>query len=121
MNAAQSIASLDRQLAAHGQDITLRRVGSPNVDATVRAFVREYKARELTEEVVQGDTEVVVSPTSVLAASWPGALAQSDGTDIRVPRKGDKVIIAGRLRTVQAPAPVYIGATLVRINLQVRG
>lgn len=121
MTPTQVIASLDRQLSDHGQNITLRRVGSPNVDATVRALVRAYRATELTTEIVQGDSKVTISPTSVSGASWPGALAQADGTDTLVPRKGDKVIVAGRLRTVIQPDPVYLDDTLVRINLVVRG
>lgn len=119
MTPADAIAILDRQLAEHGQTITLRRNGSPNVDVSLSAFVRGYEPRELNGGVVQGDSEVTISPTGI--GSWPGALAQSDGSDTKVPRKNDKVLIAGRLRNIEASAPIYIGSTLVRINLQVRG
>lgn len=119
MTPANAIAKLDAQLAVHGQTITLRRSGSPNVDVSLLAFVRGYEPRELNGGVVQGDSEVTISPTGI--GSWPGALAQSDGTDTKVPRKNDKVVIAGRVRNIEAPMPIYIGSTLVRVNLQVRG
>lgn len=112
MTPTAAIAALDRQLAAHGQSVTLRRftgVGSARTftDATVRAFVRDYRPDELAGGIVQGDTVVTLSPTDVAAGG--------------LPKIGDKVVIDGRERTVQAAPPVRIAGMVVRINLQVRG
>jgi hypothetical protein len=40
---------------------------------------------------------------------------------VRVPRKGDKIIIEGRERNIEAAAPFYINGELVRLELQCRG
>ncbi|GLK86683.1 hypothetical protein [Ancylobacter defluvii] len=120
MTPAQAVASLDRHLARHGADVVLRRVqpGGP-VDVTVRAHVRGYTPHELTGSVVMGDTKAIISPTQIIAAGWSGA--STDGTDARVPVRGDKLVIAGRLRNIEAAAPIYMAGELVRIELQVRG
>lgn len=126
MTPEESIAMLDRQLAAHGQDVTLRRLTGTQLipfDVVCRAFVRGYGPDELTGTIAQGDSLVILSPTEIEANDWPGpnSSATPDTSDRRVPRKGDKVVIAGRVRNVEAPAPIYLGGELVRINLQVRG
>lgn len=112
MTPAQAIASLDATLAEHGQPVTLRRLGSPNVDVTLPAFVRGYQPNELVGGIVQGDTMVTISPTGI--GTWPSGASE-------VPKKNDKVVIAGRLRNVEMPDPIYLAGTLVRVNLQVRG
>lgn len=124
MTPTQALALLDRQMTAHGTTVTLRRLGSPNVDVSIRAMVRQATQVELGEDmlrhqVIQYDREVIMSPSGL--GTWPGALAQSDGTDVKVPRRGDVVIINGRTHSVQEADPRYIAGTLVRINLVVRG
>lgn len=122
-------ASLDRMLTRYGQDITLRRIvgttNPVNVDCTVRAFVRGYKPDELVGGVIQGDSHVIIAGADIDAAQWPGGepvQSPPRATDPRVPRKGDKVIIEGRLRNVEVAAPVYMAAgDLLRVNLTVRG
>jgi len=119
------IALLDRDLARTGQPAKLRRstwhAGTRvDDDVTVTAFVRDYAATELTGGVMQGDTKVTLSPSPIIARGWP-ANPPTDGTDPLVPIPGDTVIIAGRARTVVAPAPKYLQGVLVRIDLQVRG
>lgn len=112
MTPAVAIASLDRQLAAHGEDVVLRRftgIGQARTftDATVRALVRDYRPDEIVGGIAQGDTEVALSPTGVLAGG--------------LPKRGDQVVIDGGVRTVQGAPPLRISGTVVRINLQVRG
>lgn len=118
MTPAAAIAALDRQLWLHGQDVVLRRyvmaagVRTP-VDATLRASVRDYRPDELAGGIVQGDTAVVLSPTGIIAAAWPGTQDW--------PRVGDRIVIDGRERAVQAASVVRMAGTVVRINVQVRG
>lgn len=119
---------LDAMLRSDGQQVTLRRVvGTTNqtsVDCQCWAFVRGYKAEELAGAVIQGDSAVILSATDIIAAQWPGGQAVTSppgATDPRVPRKGDKIIIEGRTRNVEASDPVYVAGELHRVNLQVRG
>lgn len=121
------IARLDGSLARVGEDVVLRRntLGPGGVqipfDATVRAQVRGYEPAELTAAVIQGDSRVILSPTQIEQAGWPGATAAPVTGDRRVPRRGDVVLVQGTPRHVFAAAPKYVGGVLVRIELQVRG
>jgi hypothetical protein len=95
-----------------------------NVDVTCRAFVRGYDPNELVNGITQQDRRVILSSTQIDAADWPADEADStSGIDQRVPRKnrGDKCIIGGYPCSVEAAAPIYIDATLVRIDMRVRG
>lgn len=128
MSPDQEIEKLDRMLAERGEDVTLTRtVGTANQGKTsvkCRAFVRGYKPDELVGPITQGDSKVSISPTEINAAQWPGGQAlgaQAPGTDPRVPRKGDQMIIQGRTRAVEAAEPIYKQGVLVRINIHVKG
>ncbi|MDQ0305332.1 hypothetical protein [Ancylobacter polymorphus] len=124
MSPEQALSALDRALAAHGQNATLRRYTGTGPsrtasDVTVRVRLDDYRPEELVGGIIQGDSRVILSPSQIIAASWGGTPA--DGTDGRVPVKNDQIIVAGRARIVQAPVPFYIDGQLVRIELQVRG
>ena len=79
----------------------------------MRVRADDYRPEELVGGIVQGDTKVILSPTQILAASWPGTLSW--------PRTGDKIVINGRERNIQAAPPKLIDGAVVRIDLQVRG
>lgn len=122
------ISALDRCLARAGQDVILRRpVGTTSqsfTDAAVRAFVRGYEPSELAGDIQQGDSRVILSPTHLAASQWPGGQAVSSpptSLDVRIPRAGDRVVIAGRSRNVVMAAPIYKAGELIRIDIQVRG
>lgn len=119
---------LDQMLRSDGQQVILRRmVGTTNrasVDCTCWASVRGYQPQELAGAVIQGDSAVVISGTDIIAAQWPGGepiTSPPTGTDPRVPRAGDFVIIQGRIRAIVSAAPIYVGNDLVRVNIQARG
>jgi hypothetical protein len=120
------IAMLDRQLAAHGEDVELQRLTGTQLipfKATCRAFVRGYSATELIGGITQSDSRVILSPTDIDAAGWPGpeVPAGSTTTDIRVPRKNDKAVIAGKTRNIEAAVGLYMAGVLVRIEMRVTG
>ena len=127
MSPEDAIASLNRQLSQHGEDIILTRVvGTSNQaksSAKVRAFVRGYAPHELVGGIIQGDSHVTISPTDLARTQWPGGTVsnQSDLSDHQVPLKNDRCVVAGRTRTVQAAQPFYLSGVLVRIEMQVRG
>ena len=108
MTAAEAIAMLDRQLADHGEDITLRHMagGAISSTETPRAFVRGYKPDEVVGAIQQGDGKVTISPSGLVSA----------------PKFNDKVVIGGtKVRNVQAVEEIRLAGVVVRYNLQVRG
>lgn len=124
MSPDQALSALDRALADHGQDATLRRLlglgpSRTESDVTVRIRMDDYRPDEIVGGIVQGDSRVILSPSQIIAASWGGTPA--DGTDGRVPAKNDHLIVAGRIRVVQAGVPFYMDGQLVRIELHVSG
>jgi hypothetical protein len=132
MTPETAIAILRRQLAAHGQNIRLRRVtqgpGGTQVIYSVecRAFVRGYHPDELVGGIIQGDSKVTLSAAEIEAQGWPGPDSAITTTtlsqqDRRVPRKGDDVRIEGRVRNIENAVPFYLNGELVRIELNARG
>jgi hypothetical protein len=109
---ADAIAMLDRQLAAHGEDVELRRgsAAAPTKTGTIRAFVRGYKPEELINGLTQKDRNVILSPTGLGAIAWPGD-----------PVEGDFATVNGRLCHVGAVGVIKLDGTPVRYELQVTG
>ena len=124
--AEQAIADLNVALATDGEWIELwRETGTQKIPFKVRcrAFVRGYAAQELVGGIAQTDSKIVMSPTEIIRAGWPGpnSSATSTNQDRRVPRKGDAVVIAGRKRTVETAGGIYLASELVRIEMRVLG
>jgi hypothetical protein len=125
-DAEQLVADLDEELARDGQDIRLQRLtGTQQIpfEVTCRAFVRPVSAEQLIAGITQDSSNVVLSPTQIVAAGWPGPNSSKTPTtvDRRVPTNNDKVVIAGKVRQINAVMPVYADGELVRINLRVLG
>ncbi|MFG1349091.1 hypothetical protein [Xanthobacter autotrophicus] len=109
---------LDRTLARNGHDVTLRRYSGAGearagVDVTVRAAARGYRPQEVNGGIVQGGTTLVVSPTQIVAAGWPGPQDW--------PGPGDWVVVGGREQRISAAPVIRIGDTVVRIDIEVEG
>ncbi|MFG1184372.1 hypothetical protein [Xanthobacter aminoxidans] len=109
---------LDRALDARGQDAILRRwTGSGSartpIDVAVRVRAQDYRVEELVGGIEQGDTRVVLSPTQIVAAGWPGPQGW--------PRNGDAIVIAGRERDIISAPPQVLNGVVVRIDMVVRG
>lgn len=105
MTPSKAIAMLDRQIAAHGQTIALRRGSAAQHNA--RAVVRGFKPEQFVGLVTQADRHVIISPTAL------GAFG--------IPMENDEVAIAGRIGRVQADVePIHIDDVLVRVNMRVR-
>lgn len=110
-----AIAMLDRQLAAHGQTVTVRRYTDPKDPerpkvelADIPAFVRAVSADVVAGDIKATGSKVTLSPTDI-SSFWP--LTASD-----------KIVIDGRERAVLAPVkPVMMADTLVRCDLMVSG
>lgn len=123
------VRALDDALRDVGEDVVIRRmVGTGNaaayVDVAVRAVVRAFAPNELVGTISQTDSLVILSPTQITEAQWPGGLPVSASPyvpDPRVPRINDRAIIQGKVRTISFVKPILEDGELVRIELTVAG
>lgn len=129
--ADQFLADLNSELDSDGEDIILRRItgtGSNPVffDVEVRAFVRAFAPNELVGTLSQTDSKVILSPSQIEAAGWPGPGVISSpppahAADPVLPKTGDKAIIQGRIRNITFVKPTVMNGKLIRIELTVAG
>ncbi len=119
---------LDKFLQGYGSGMgTLTRiVGTTNqspFSVDVRVHFRDYTPQELTSTIIQGDSNVILGFTEIDTEQWPGAQTTppTPGSDIRVPRRGDKFTWQGRQKNVEAADAIYFDGVGIRINMQVRG
>ncbi len=59
-------------------------------------------------------SKVIISPSEINAADWPGG-------EPNIPQRLDQVIIAGRAKNIEAVNPIYVRGVLVRLELRVLG
>lgn len=107
-----TIQSIQAAITREGQSVTLRRIatGTAPVAVTCQAMVRGYRPAELVGGIVQGDRRVVISNAEIAAATWPGP-----------PRKGDQVVIEGKVTTAQGVETVQLRGEDAKHILAVRG
>jgi hypothetical protein len=124
------IRELDASLAADGLWIELQRlIGTQLIPirCTCRAFVRGYAASEVTSIIAFTDSKVIISPTQIIRAGWPGPnnSATSTKQDRRVPgppnNTTDRFVINGKPRTIASSLPIYLDGELIRIDMRVAG
>lgn len=128
MAGEEDIAALDDALLQAGEDVVLRRsVGAGNQAKTpvnVRACVRGYQPHELIGPITQLDLKLILSPTQLVAAQWPGGAAPTQAPfnpHPNLPKVNDDAIVQGRLRNVEQVNAFFVEGALVRIELRVRG
>ena len=110
MTPAQAIADLDRMLAEDGEDVRIRSAKDlVGEGVVVRAFVRGYRPDELAGGVQQGDSEAIISPTGLAAASLPKL------------ERLMKLKVGDRWTNIEFANPVRQGGQIVRWNLWLRG
>lgn len=127
MTPESAIAMLDRQLAAHGEDVVLQRVtGTTNqavFSANCRArLLQPSPTTPLAAGLVQDNLRYILSPTDIDAAQWPGpAVLPAPSGDRRIPRKGDRLIVQGIARTIQNATARIIDGTVVGVEIDFTG
>ena len=128
MRAAGAIAALDNALAKVGEDITLRRVTGTgnsvrNIDVTVRANVRNLSLQEapLTGSIAQAVLQIVISPTQIKRAQWPGGVVPGQLIDPSIPRRTDLLCVKGRWGQVEACEAIAIDGENVRYEMRMMG
>lgn len=120
------IADLDAALADVGEPIKLRCNGDVADEVTCQAKVTAISREEIAAGIAETMLNVIMSPSEINAAQWPrtsrGQLKPPFDEDPRIPRVGkDEAIVRGRARTVDFVDPLFVGGTLVRINMRVAG
>ncbi len=123
------IDALNRALANYGEDVVLRRTvkrsGSNVVaEVTCRAAVRAVSAEQIVGTITQNSLNIVMSPSEIVAADWPGAddnIIVGSAVDKHLPRTTDKMVVQGKERQVQAAKPIYVNGVWVRTDLVVAG
>ncbi|WP_377299675.1 hypothetical protein [Rhizobium sp. SGZ-381] len=126
---APEIAALDAALDRAGENVTLKRTvkrsGADVVaSVTCRAAVRSVSADQIAGTIAVTDLAVIISPTQILAASWPGAndsIPAENLVDQRLPKITDKMVVQGRERQVKVSKPIYVGGEWVRTDMVVAG
>lgn len=123
------IRELDKSLADDGEWIEIWRLTGTQlipVKVRCRAKVNNLGAQDLISGIKQDTSEVILSPTEIIRAGWPGPETRpvtkaSTTIDRRVPQTGDKAYIKGKPRQVDVGLPTYVDDELVRIKLRVLG
>lgn len=110
MTPAGALASLHRQILAAGEWVKVRREGVTPIEVDIMAVWRPGGASDLTTGTAQFDGLLILSPAQLSALGFPDA-----------GKKGDRVIVQGRMRTLETPQARAIGDTLVRLEWRVKG
>lgn len=87
MTAAEARQMWRQLIDAYGETITLRRVGSPSIDRSVRARVTGFAPEELVGGVNQGQRKVIVLAEDVETSGFP--LPIKSGAN-------DRVVVGGK-------------------------
>jgi hypothetical protein len=99
---------------AYGETITLRRVGSPNVDKSVRARVTGFAPEELVGGITQGHRKVIVLAEDV----------ESTGFPVPIARGGlDRVVVRGKTMMIEDvdDSTARLGGTLLAYLITASG
>lgn len=114
------LAKLDRALRRKGEHVTLqRRIGASNsfTPLPCRAIVRGHHSEALVGGLRQQDSNIVLSPSPMVAATdWPGAAGGDPW-----PRHGDVLVVRGNSKAVQDSITILMDGRPVRIEMRVRG
>lgn len=120
--------ALDAALEARGEDVVVRRqIASgdsvSNIDVTCRARVDIVNADEIAGTISQSDLKIIMSPTQILDAQWPGGVPDHpvvDHEDVRMPRATDYVVCRGKQRQIRVVDPKFT-PDWCRINIVAAG
>ena len=112
MNPIAARAMYRRQLQAHGETITLRRIvpNESTLEATALAKVTGYTPDELVGGIIQGDQRAIVLAEDVAAGAIPLPL-----------KTGDKLVYMGRVLNVQFLALRRVAGETIAYDITARG
>ena len=127
----QHVARLDRQLRLRGEEVLLQRqTGSSTqslTKATVRGVVKTLGIQQLIGGISQTNYIVIISPSDLRRAGWPGAITATIPTaglplkDGVIPTTSDKMWFRAALKSISRVDALYDGDDCVRIEMYCTG
>lgn len=137
MSRNQHLARLDRRMRLRGEPCELiRTVGTGTQTknrVNARCIVKPLTVQQLVGGLTQTNYMIIMSPTDLRRAGWPGArgpatvasgnLPSGDRPpkDFVLPTTNDAIYFRGTQKAIQRVAPIYDGGECVRIELTVLG
>ena len=104
----------ERMIEKQGRQITLTRLGSPNITATLKAHVRRGRnapsSDMLTGGMVEDVAMVICSTKELSGVGWDGP-----------PQPPDRIQFDGEQHLVRTTYKLYISEVLVGYRIQVQG
>jgi len=97
-------------LSDFGVAVTLRRIGSPNVDVPCQAVITSVLDQVISGGVTQFRRRVTIGSTEIAAANWPSP-----------PQKGDQIIWQSRTMTVQDVRTAGVADEIVTYQMTTLG
>ena len=106
MNADQARAMWRRMITAYGETITLRRVGSPNIDKTVLARVSGFSPEELVAGITQGHRQIRILAEDVETSGFPVPIKKGST---------DRAVVRGKALMIEDidDSTARLGGTLI--------
>src|SRR4029077_5625814 len=94
--------SVYAMLTTRGEQVILRRLGTPPIDVTLLAKIDDASEQPLASNMAQYQRRVVISDLEIAEAGWPGP-----------PKRNDQILTGSKTLTVVASDPIVIGAQTV--------
>jgi hypothetical protein len=123
------LAQLDRQIRLRGEKVQLvkQSILLTKTRANIRGIVKTLGIAQLVGGLSQTSYVVVISPTHLRRAGWPGATAATIPTgitstkDLTIPIINDAMIFRGAQKSISKVDAIYDGDECVRIELYCTG
>lgn len=131
------LVRLDRWIARHGEPMELVRTVGTSTRTTnrvnCRGIVKTFGVEQLIGGLTQTNYLVILSPTDLRKAQWPGGRGPAtvaggnlpSGTtppkDYVIPMISDSVVFRNKSNAIGTVNAIYDGDELIRIELKVTG
>jgi hypothetical protein len=102
--------SVYAMLTTRGEEVTLRRLGTPPIDVELLAKIDDASEQPLASNMAQYQRRVVISDLEISQAGWPGP-----------PKRNDQIIAHGQTLTIATNDPVVIGSQTVMHRITTLG
>jgi hypothetical protein len=97
-------------LTTRGEEVTLRRQGSPPIDVTVLAKIDDATENLLAGNMAQFQRTATISDLEIAQAGWPGP-----------PKRNDQIIGHGQTLNIATVDTVVLGTLIVMHRIKTLG
>jgi len=126
------LARLDRQIRLRGEEVHLIRTTGTSTQtrtrARIRGIVKTLGIQQLIAGITQTNYVVIVSPTDIRRAGWPGEIATAANSGVPtsvkdpcIPIVNDAMVFRAAQKTISKVDAIYDGDECVRIELSCIG